>query len=493
MNTPKRSVGRRLVAALGVAALSLAGAIGISATASAAAAGPGQDGAPTVGSLTIHKYAGTATSTTPPDGSLQTPSPDRPALAGVVFKIQNVISIDGAPVDLTTPEGWDVVSANSSSTPTVDKLSLGSTIATVTTGADGSVKAANLPIGLYYVTEQNSGPNEITGPSVPFLVTIPLPQGSNGWLYDVHVYPKNTVSSEPTKTVDDAAAHKLGDEVSWTVTSPSLSVQPGSSLTSFVVTDNLVAQLEFVADSVTASVISATDATTTPISSADFDDYFSVGYTPAGPGGKLTITATDPAGLAYLNSLPTSDKVSFTFTTKVVGVGELENTAIVNVGGTEKETEPVTTLWGPALIKKHDASTSSALKDAEFSVYVAGADGARPAADASPILTNVKTDDEGRASIDGLKAGEYWVQETKAPAGYVLPEGDSAWSGPITVAAGNTVTEAATVDVANTQQNVPSLPLTGANGQLLALIGGGSLVLLAAGTALVARKRSHQD
>jgi LPXTG-motif cell wall-anchored protein len=44
--------------------------------------------------------------------------------------------------------------------------------------------------------------------------------------------------------------------------------------------------------------------------------------------------------------------------------------------------------------------------------------------------------------------------------------------------------------IANTQQDHPNLPLTGANGELLMTIGGAALLLLGGGAYLVTRRRS---
>lgn len=477
---------RRVTAFAGALAIALTGVVGAS-TAATATVGPGQPGSPDNGTLTIHKYAGNDSGVAG-DGTVLTPAPDLPALAGVQFTVQRVNAISGVDVsDLTEAEAWDVIADLGNTTwPAASDLTLAAG-QVVTTGANGVTPALTLPIGLYYVTETDAGPNDIVSPADPFLVAIPLPQGDAGWLYDVHVYPKNTVENEATKTVDDEDAYAIGDAVTWTVVTPSLSVQSGNSLGEFSVTDDLVDQLEFVANSVSAAVIQG--STSDDISASDFANYFTVGYTPSGPGGTLTISATT-AGLAYLNTLPTSAKLSFSFDTTVVGVGEIVNTADVNIGGTETTTSPATTNWGPALITKVDAASGDALQGAEFSVYVAGPDGVRPGDDALPIIEGVETNAAGEIVIDGLKVGTYWLLETAAPAGYVLPEGDDAWFGPIVVAAGTDVAATAAIEVPNAQQSVPTLPLTGANGQLLMMLGGIALVLVAGGGALAVRNRS---
>ncbi|XCB28920.1 pilin N-terminal domain-containing protein [Arcanobacterium hippocoleae] len=78
----------------------------------------------------------------------------------------------------------------------------------VPTGIDGVSKSPELELGVYLVKEVEA-PENVTTKSAPFLVTIPFPNDKSGWLYDVHVYPKNTVltdSDKPVKTVVNADA-----------------------------------------------------------------------------------------------------------------------------------------------------------------------------------------------------------------------------------------------------------------------------------------------
>ena len=78
-------------------------------------------------------------------------------------------------------------------------------------------------------------------------------------------------------------------------------------------------------------------------------------------------------------------------------------------------------IKGGIEIEKSDSGTGAALADAEFTLYRIETDNA-----AVEVATLV-TDADGKASIDNLPQGTYWLQETKAPKGYELPD-SSAWN-----------------------------------------------------------------
>ena len=59
------------------------------------------------------------------------------------------------------------------------------------TGADGTASFKNLEVGFYVVIETTT-PDKVTTPAAPFIVSVPMTKvDGSGWLYDVHVYPKN--------------------------------------------------------------------------------------------------------------------------------------------------------------------------------------------------------------------------------------------------------------------------------------------------------------
>lgn len=61
----------------------------------------------------------------------------------------------------------------------------------LTTNAQGIASFTNLDVGFYVVIETKT-PDKVTAPAAPFIVSVPMTKADgSGWLYDVHVYPKN--------------------------------------------------------------------------------------------------------------------------------------------------------------------------------------------------------------------------------------------------------------------------------------------------------------
>lgn len=62
------------------------------------------------------------------------------------------------------------------------------------TNDKGIASFTNLDVGFYVVIETTT-PDKVTAPADPFIVSVPMTKADgSGWLYDVHVYPKNTTT-----------------------------------------------------------------------------------------------------------------------------------------------------------------------------------------------------------------------------------------------------------------------------------------------------------
>lgn len=140
------------------------------------------------GSITIHKYeyngegGVTGTGNESDSNNLPTDADAKP-LADVTFKITKIAKLD-------TYYGEDAKAL-----PTVEQAKTMGSIGTPivqTTDATGKTKFDNLTVGLYLVQETDA-PAQITGKVGDFLVSVPMTNAAgDDWLYDVHVYPKNS-------------------------------------------------------------------------------------------------------------------------------------------------------------------------------------------------------------------------------------------------------------------------------------------------------------
>lgn len=487
---------RRVASGLGVIALTLAGVIGGAGMASAAS-GPGQPGAPGEGALVIHKYAGAATSQTPPNGTEQTI--DRPPLAGATFQVTPVGKLVGGTcvaLDLSTAAGWTDAQAADDSMPPVAPYCLVTASATSqTTGTTGTVTFSGLPLGLYHVDE-TAGPAGVS-PSVEFYVTLPYANTSGStvdWLYTVHTYPKNTLEGDGDKTVGAPTGQGLGSTVPWTLTSKPLgSFDNGQRLTSFRIIDRLDARLTY--SSTPAPVLTYTTPTgTAPVPAADYSV-----IAPAGAGGQVVANVTN---LTWLNSLPAGTFFTFTFSTTVTAPGDILNSGFQNSGGADVKLGDASTQWGPAEILKHQAGDlTKALAGAKFSVF-SSPDGTSCTGDLGAAIsingqTEFTSGANGIVAIPGLFVGNdgavaqkvYCVVETAEPVGFIKDVTPRA----ITVKPETTATTTAHIDVANTPVPGPILPLTGSSGTLWFTVGGVALIGIALGTLLVVRRSATHE
>ena len=497
MNT-HTNLGRRIVAALGAAALGLVGLAGVATAADEPVTGVGNIDPATPTSLTINKFDGGEGKAG--DGTKQDTIGFGNPLAGVTFDIQRVETKGGQVIDLDTPEGWDLIKGVTADQVTEDPYALG-TAQSVTTRADGTISAA-LPHGLYYVTETDHGDNNIVSETAPFLVTLPLPQTGGKWLYDVNVYPKNQVLAAPEKTInttEEQTGVKIGDTVTDTINQLVPRLNAGEKYTQAVIYDILNA------DELKYAATTSVSLNGTALEAADYDI--------AADGSSWTLTADG------LEKIKAGDTLTVVFTAKVLKVTETGGIANgpgngepgtpgygSTFNGTTTPGGPTPyTYWGQLQVTKVDQSGTN-LQGAEFSVFAKTGDSCAADLPTSEPVASGTSDSSGVVqwnstptsplglfvanSNDGPLTNptkDYCLYETKAPAGFVLDKEVKT----VTISAGTE--KAFTQNVVNVQQDHPKLPLTGANGQMLALIGGGALVLLAGGTALVARKRSHRD
>lgn len=168
------------------------------------------------GSITIHKYVmvDTTKATTPNNGEEVNANkiPDgATAASGAKFTLYKVMAQDDL-IKYYNGENDTYKDKKPVYTDFVDESSgtyaikSGATVTgykpvNATTDKNGLAKFESLDIGLYVVIETET-PKAVTKPVTPFLVSVPMTkvvtadskQTATEWLYDIHVYPKNSTA-----------------------------------------------------------------------------------------------------------------------------------------------------------------------------------------------------------------------------------------------------------------------------------------------------------
>jgi fimbrial isopeptide formation D2 family protein/LPXTG-motif cell wall-anchored protein len=242
---------------------------------------------PDSGNLHIHKYIGSVTGDTA-NGTELSPDPGASAKAvnGVVFDIYKVDVEDGMPASGATYvlDGLTCKVYVSGSLTGTYTLTLADS---VTTSGLGVGSSYGLDQGVYLVVENLAASTNVTDAvlgtpmyvssvAASFLVAVPMTNPSgDGWLTDVHVYPKNEVLAIE-KEVTSSGSVMVGDTVSYKIT---VSV-PADIATAkrFAVIDVFDEALDFQAGSVTVRAV--------PYGLMDEGDDYTVSYDP----GTRTLT-----------------------------------------------------------------------------------------------------------------------------------------------------------------------------------------------------------
>ena len=439
-------------------------------------------------------------------------------------------------VDLTTYNGWktladlkgNVLAAGDHKTTTAH---------TITTGPDGLATFTNdqTDVGAYLVSETRT-PDKVI-PAEDFVVTLPMtnPDNTTKWNYDVHVYPKNTISGVDKK-VTDKPAPGSGHDITYTITTsiPKVDYPGGARIKRYEVVDQLDKRIK--KDALTP-VVKIVGQNETPL--ADTTDYTLITAEGADHNWatiQLTEEGRRKAAEARHNGTGET-KVQVTLTAKFDATvnleGDLSNTAglIPNDSpnftwdpsnpGTKVPgipTTPVLSKYGKVVVTKtgtDELADKTKYNGAQFQVYectkTAGGATLRdgdPSTQAVDPLTiggekTFTTAGQGMVEINYLRANDYvdgvkkdtltdedhyCLVETKAPEGYTL-QADPI---PFRVLADNATAKAPTaVTVTDVPKNAGfRLPLTGANGVIFLTVAG---ALLVAGGAVVAyaNKRRH--
>ncbi|WP_366180849.1 SpaH/EbpB family LPXTG-anchored major pilin [Actinomyces timonensis] len=539
------------------AAACAAGAL-VVPTALAAPADPNQPAAATVQkdadtTLTIHKCEQTDANGTAAGTGLRQDPADCNAMEGVTYKITRL------DYDLSTQEGWTRLAAANGD---VNTAASGSHKTATTfdgkTGADGQLvfDAAKTDVGAYLVQEistagakvhRGGAVEDVKGaiPGADFIVTLPMtsPGSTNAWNYDVHVYPKNTLSGIEKKVVDTGKASGSGNSIEYTIDAaiPKVNVAGGEQIKRFNVIDQLDPRVQkgtgadqlnprvAIVGTNAADLAVGADCAVTVAEGADGKNYLTVELTADG----LTKIATARANGDKTTKVQVVLTATFAAGTSLDG--GISNTAFLipsdspeydwdkdkptTPGANVPSTDPVVSKYGKVELSKKGTDTANLLQGASFQVYQCSWDGQKSTkptltdsdtADAAITPLTVKnqttftTETNGKVVIDALRANDwengaakvltdadyYCLVETKAPDGYTLQAEPVPFR--ILAASADDKQETQAVDVTDVPKNAGfHLPLTGASGVVFLTVVGGLLVLTGAGIAYVNKRRQN--
>ena len=361
----------------------------------------------------------------------------------------------------------------------------------VTPAADGSATISNLKLGYYLV-------DSTVGALCELNTTKP----------DVEITDKNT---KPTieKKVEEDSDKKWGDvndaDIGQTVNFKStVSAKPGAR--NYVVHDKMDAALKF--DSVTSITAGGTTLTAEKdytVVTADLNDdcTFHIVFTQA-----------------YLDSITADTNIVINYTAKltssaVAGTGYLNDTWLDYGNNQHTEHDTTTTYtWKLPIYKYHkDGDTKKALAGAKFILYKGSDESNRDYAQVKDgkltgwtkekaNATTLISDAEGKIAVEGLDADTYYLEETKAPAGY------NKLAGPVKVEISHSVTDEGAQMTHTLKQGEPDakevgqveienksgteLPSTGGIGTTIFYVLG-SILVIGAVALLIAKKRMSAD
>lgn len=488
---------------------------------------------PATGNLTIHKYImdDLALANAPNDGNTTTniPASAKP-IAGIVFKLYKIT----IPADGTAPLDETAFVLNNYSNPTILTASDGKTFnltavsganGTVTTNASGEATSTGLAQGLYLVVEQLN--DKVVSICFPFIVAVPMTNATrDGWIQNVHVYPKNGDISI-SKAVDRTAV-KLGEEVKWSVT---ISVPADiASFQQFDMTDALDTALDYKANSVVVTgLMTKTAPTGTTVAasnytaSVDAANKLTVSFNAA---GRTALAAYKFIRVDFITTVNQNILARTAYTVKNKAKVEFKNKFDTNTRNRESNEVEIHTAC--IILEKINTHNNKPLEGAEFQIASsqANADNGRyirkltvngkvklvdygetdyatatPWIEKSTLATSGTYAGKAIVKFEGLKeytgvtptAADYltyWIVETKAPANFNL------LAAPIIVKFDASKSNGANgyticgIVVKNT--NKFTLPKTGGTGTILFTAGGVTLIAIAAFLLVMSARKKKQ-
>lgn len=403
---------------------------------------------------------------------------------------------------------------------------------TLNTNAQGEATETGITNGVYLVQETAS-PDDTTSKVHPFLVFLPQPDpqavpkttaDAQDWNDNVHVYPKNG-RTNINKTVIDKDKN-VGDAVEYTLSATVPASAQNETLRKFNLRD--IFNSDELGDfSVLESTIQHKDGSTEKVEVTQGN---ATATDESTRGGNTAIEYTVPT-----ENLKPGDVVSIKVSATLKDTrkdSEIINEAktVVRHSGDDadhvtKPVEVITYVGNINLTKfsdldgnnERDNATEEALAGATFELYRTRAaaearakniDGDAPTGENAPVKTGT-TDENGNLSFTGLHVNDfvnnadvsefngYFLVETKAPEGFVLPSADknvreiTLTKEDNTAAAGQPMIISNQTDIPNVpnERVMPQLPGTGENGIIVL---GVLAFLLLGGAGVYAATRSRK-
>ena len=388
------------------------------------------------------------------------------------------------------------------------------------TASGGSATLSGLDMGEYLVlingadatrVYQNTVVKLIPEPSGDTTYKLTTPVTLDAKKADINI--DKTAKDEKTDPVEYTSTYKVGDVIEFETVVTIPDYPANATNKTFKVSDTATKGLTYNED----VAVSVVDGESTVIETVAGDAITSTNnaYTDGGNKGFQVVFNYDK--LLALGCTP-GQQVKFTYTSTVNSSSAIfdpdTNTAKVEFATNPYDADSNKTLddsidhitFGVDVLKVDSKNQSKALKGAEFKVFLDDGTGkakgdALKDADGNEIVLVTGADGHAKsADNQGLGEGSYVLVETKAPSGYTLPTGTTAFpftiTDTVTVDGDTTIhTLASDADkdgrveltVTNTPQ--PNLPVTGGAGSVAITVVG--VLMMALAVFLVSRARKH--
>ena len=322
---------------------------------------------------------------------------------------------------------------------------------TGTTGANGDYTFDSLPAGAYLVTEtkapQSANPTESFVKSKPYVIMVPMTnEDGDGWLQEVHTYPKNT-AARVSKEVKDANKHAEDDqrapetkEVEYTLNA-TVPAAPSNDarLTEFTIRDSFNNAELRLGEAFQPFVERIPGGTGTPVPIGN-EFYQIQGPAEVLPENREGLPADANSSFAVVfedaarAGLEAGDEVRVTFKATLLKAPDQEIENAVNESGIfrgpgvdqrfETPNDKVGSYIGNIRVIKVDADRNEKrLEGANFELYRCEAE--------DDIIQTGSTDQNGELTFEGIHVSdwvdgkapaqsiEYCLRETEAPEGYL--------------------------------------------------------------------------